>query len=67
MIKQLDPGNVSETLEMNKSHPTHWEEYSKEPLKLSQLGFTEVWSSLIKFTTFCDKINKFVGDPWVSK
>lgn len=41
LIKQLDSENISETLGLNRSHPTHWEEHSKEPLKLSQLGFTE--------------------------
>lgn len=60
MRKQLDSENVSETLGLNRSHSTHWEEHSKEPLKLSQLGFAEGKSFLIKLIAFYDKITGFV-------
>lgn len=60
VIKQLYSENISETLGLNRSHPTHCEEHSKEPLELNQLGFTEGKPFLINRIAFCDKITGFV-------
>lgn len=62
MIKQLDSENISESLGLNRSRPTHWEEHSKEPLKLSRLRSTEDKSLLIKPIAFYDKISGFVDE-----